>query len=150
MIEYYPVNVTEEILDEIADLARSNHEETSLPGLPFFFDRERYLAANDLGLLTLVVAVDKGEIVGFINVIDHQDPHSKDAKYSLEEGFYVKPQYRSQGVGSSLLKALEDVLEDKGHTTALVLAVPVESAILEEAGFSINKYVYIKRLKQCV
>lgn len=60
------------------------------------------------------VARTDGELLGFVMFTLEQSPYRQDVTRGVVENLYVRPAYRSAGVGTDLLAAAEDALADRG------------------------------------
>ena len=60
------------------------------------------------------MAILNGQTAGFLEASIHQNAHQQFGSAGYIEGWYVKPQYRKNGVGQRLVKAAEDWTFEKG------------------------------------
>jgi len=112
--------VTEQWLD-LADSQRA-HDSHVLAEENRSMAREsvlRHVVADEL-----LVAVERGELLGFVMFTVQTSDFTQDTTRGLVRNIYVAPEHRSQGVGTALLGAAEEELTDRGveHLVLEVMA----------------------------
>lgn len=104
------------------------------------------------GTLKGFLAYKDNKVIGWINVNDaihfhrlktHLTPVIKDRKVALSICFIVHPDYRNQGVATTLLKHAIDVYKEKGYDTMLALPITSDRAI--ELNYRGTKGMYEKQ-----
>lgn len=146
MITYQVEDVNRDLLSEIEPLAANHYKEFSGDD-NFTMDYGLYINLYSLGKMALFTARDGDKLMGYLALIVSEDHKIGGAPFASEEGFYVKPDYRSQGISKSMLEFAEQYCLKTFETEYILMAIPVESSLLTSVGYNIKEYVYIKRLR---
>jgi len=113
-VERPPTEAADAVAEMWVDLAADQRRHGShLLAEP---NRERVREAALRGIATdsLLVAVDDGELVGFVTFAVESGVYEQDVTRGLVENVYVVPDRRGEGVGSALLATAEDRLRERG------------------------------------
>lgn len=86
------------------------------------------------------VAYDEDELVGFILLAVGPVPFTKSAMAATEMAFYVKPDYRDDGVGRKLLRQAENVAKQLGLHKVNMLHLGDSEAAKNEKFYSSQGY----------
>lgn len=73
-----------------------------------------YFQAAESGSLLAVVATDESEVIGYSVYLIVKELHYQTSTIAQNDIFYVKPEFRSRGVGAGLMAYSESLLKDKG------------------------------------
>ncbi|MEF8774979.1 MAG: GNAT family N-acetyltransferase [Haloarculaceae archaeon] len=76
--------------------------------------RIRQAIAEHLVQDRVLVAREDGEVLGFVMYTIERPAYNQDVHRGVVENLYVRPERRSEGIGSALLEAAEDALADQG------------------------------------
>lgn len=125
----------QEIMDRIGiDVFHFNLEETK-ERLADFIEHEKNF---------VFIAIDKnnGDIIGFVTVYEGYALYAEGAFGTMAE-LYVRPQYRSQGIGKMLIQAVKAFGEERGWKRLEVTTPPLPQfdatlAFYERGGFEIS------------
>lgn len=116
MIEYRKVTF-QELLDLGIDAITVDHYQAlSDQVFPLEPDYARYLALDAAGVLANLAAIDSdsGELIGYGIHLIHYHLHYRTSLHSIEDVYYLKPEYRKGMTGVRFLKAQESMLVDLG------------------------------------
>ena len=90
-------------------------------------ERNRSMVADELTRHAvtdrLVVATERGEIVGFVMYALDRGSYEMDVTQGVVENLYVEPESRNEGVGGELLAAAERQLDGLGAETVVLEAM---------------------------
>jgi len=87
----------------------------------------------------LLVARLRGSIVGFVMFTVEEGRYAQDETTGLVENLYVDPEVRRRGIGSALLGAAEERLEESGATVVTIEAMAANEgarAVYAASGYS--------------
>lgn len=141
--------VTEDILEEVRALAEAHYNEVQRgsTNLPFMFHANFYQHLYDTASLDLFTARDEeGKVLGYLALTYQADHKTENGEFASEEGFYVIPEARGQGVGEQLVSAAEAEAKDCG-VNHMFMMFPKESPLMGKLGYNLVEYVYVKRFK---
>lgn len=101
-------------------------------------DYEKYIDLERLGMLTLLVARDKGNIVGYCIDITNTHMHHKHDIYAVNDVFYVKTEYRKSDVPLEFLQCVQQYHRDNGCTAHLLTMMEIHryDKLAKAAGYS--------------
>jgi GNAT superfamily N-acetyltransferase len=139
--------VTEDILEEVRPLAESHYNEVQLEstGLPFVFPADYYQHLYDTASMDLFTARnEEGKVLGYLALTYHADYKTESGEFASEEGFYVIPEARGQGIGEKLISAAEAEAKDCS-VNHMFMMFPKESPLMGKLGYDLAEYVYVKR-----
>ncbi|MDE2471866.1 MAG: GNAT family N-acetyltransferase [Bradyrhizobium sp.] len=104
------------ILREILPLIRKDWEENGIgrEAVPLVLDYDRYLNYDLAGILQLVTARSHGALVGYIMGYVHTHIDHADIPWTHLTWYWLYPEYRGNGVGHAMLKAMETFLRASG------------------------------------
>lgn len=93
---------------------------------------------------------ENGELIGFVTVYEGFALYAEGAFGTMAE-LYVKPSYRSQGIGKMLIQALKDFGDQRGWKRLEVTTPPLPQfdatlAFYEREGFEISGGRKLKRV----
>ncbi len=133
----------QEIMDRIGiDAFHFDHEETKMR-LAEFIEQEKNF---------VFVAQDNenGELIGFVTVYEGFALYAEGAFGTMAE-LYVRPSYRSQGIGNMLIQAVKDFSDKRGWKRLEVTTPPLPQfdatlAFYEREGFEISGGRKLKRV----
>lgn len=104
--------------------------------------RIRQSIAEHLVQDRVLVARENGEILGFVMFTFERPAYKQDLFRGVIENLYVRPERRSEGIGSALLEAAEDALTDQG-LDAITLEVMAQNdgarRFYRRAGYEIRR-----------
>lgn len=112
-------------------------------------DWDAYLDLEEKGLLKVFTAREEGILVGYFVAICRNHIHYKDHLFAYNDVVYLKPEYRSTGVGPSLITFAENCLKDDGVSVLVVNTKrhkPFDS-LLDRLGFTHIENIYSKLLR---
>ena len=78
----------------------------------------------------LLVARLEDETVGFASFTVEQGTFELDTTRGMLSNLYVRPDYRGEGIGTALLEATEEALEDRGVDVVALEAMAANEAAL--------------------
>ncbi len=103
-------------------------------------------AVEEQGRLRTFVAMEEDEAIGYYMVATYPHPH-KDVVTAREECFYVKPEYRGQGVCTELFSKVEEWLRDQEVEIFFVtVKFGQTDSLITKLGFEPEETVYKKYL----
>lgn len=146
MITHHVEVVDRGFLSEIEPLVSSHYEEFS-GDASFTMAYDLYEELYSLGKMEIFTAREEGRVIGYLAIIIGEDHKIGNEPFASEEGFYVKPEYRNQGLSKKILKFAEEYCSSELGLSYILVALPVESSLLTSVGYNIKEYVHIKRLK---
>jgi ribosomal protein S18 acetylase RimI-like enzyme len=103
--------------------------DTDLPGLEWDGEYTRYrqvyrqtYADTERGARIMLVAVAEGAVVGqvFVQLASAETRYADGARRAYLYALRVRPGWRGQGLGTSLVEAAEDALLARGFATAVI------------------------------
>lgn len=133
----------QEIMDRIGiDVFHFDLEETKTR-LAEFIEQEK-------NFVFVVQDNENGELIGFVTVYEGFTLYAEGAFGTMAE-LYVKPSYRSQGIGKMLIQALKDFGDQRGWKRLEVTTPPLPQfdttlAFYEREGFEISGGRKLKRV----
>ncbi|MBN21315.1 MAG: hypothetical protein CL678_08520 [Bdellovibrionaceae bacterium] len=109
LIRFKKENITEELIKEISETLQAYWDEaTEFPEMEMKPRWEKYLWMEEQGAYQCYTARDKGRLVGYVGyIISHTLHYGDDVQVATSDVLYVKPEARLQGIGKSLLMAVE-------------------------------------------
>lgn len=113
------------LVDLWVDLAAGQRQHNSHLQAEGNRDRIRETLARQIALSEVRVARQNGRIVGFVSYTIEGSTFARSATKGLIQNIYVVPELRGIGVGSQLLTAAEETLDESG---ADVVALEVMAA----------------------
>lgn len=115
MIEYN-VESTAECLEEIKPLLENNHEELSFNKdiIELSPDYDKYISLENLGMAHLITVRDDKVLVGYAVTLCVDNFQYKDHKFAVNNVMYLNKDYRSQGVGTGLIRYMENFYKNLG------------------------------------
>jgi GNAT superfamily N-acetyltransferase len=142
--------VAQQVLDDgLALFIRHNDEQIHDPDSPLDIDRDRYLLADNMGILRAFACRDNGVLVGYACFCLNFSLRHKTRYEATEDSLYLAPEYRGSTIGVRFLKFIEAELVRDGvdlirqHThpgTAL-------DRILPKMGYTHTHNEYEKKVK---
>ena len=111
-------------------------------------DFDKYLKMEELGVHYIVLAYTDEAIVGYCSMFCSESPHTKDLT-SLTDSMYILKEYRSLGLGTSMLAKAEEeaLLRGCRHMMVTFKNSQPHPNIVEELGFFSYETVYSKKLE---
>jgi len=103
-------------LDELIPLLQNhweeiaNHQDT----VPLDPDWDKYLAMDDSGAMSVVVARENGRVIGYFISFIHHHMHYRSTLYAYNDILYVDPSRRKGTVAYRMFKFAMTVLVDRG------------------------------------
>lgn len=100
-------------------------------------DWDTYRVLTDHERCIAVVAWDGDEIVGYTVAFLYPHPHYKDCIVAANDLFYVRPEYRRQGVASMMISFMEEQAAAYGATVHTMHMKPYHdfSTLMERLGY---------------
>lgn len=121
---------------DAAALLAEYGEESALAGLPVPKPHEpTYLQLEANAGFHLIVALDKGELIGFATILIYLNPHYS-TKLAVTESLFVRRPKRKTGAGIQLIKCCEEIAQAAG-AAGLLVSAPMEGSlgrVLENRG----------------
>lgn len=120
-------------------LAELSDESSSFPGL----DRTRLRdhLSRDMDGFTAFLATDAGSPIGVVTVAEAVAVYA-DGRYGIISELYIEPEYRSQGVGAQLLRAVQSEARSRGWSRIEVTAPPGSRWDRSVAFYKQNGFVF--------
>jgi len=152
MIEYAEESFENVLMDFMTllpeHMAEMNYFQKN--GAKFDPDYTKYMRGQDAGHFLLVTAKDKGVLIGYIVFYVDSPVRFKSTIYAKEDLYYVKPEYRRQGIAKRLFAEAEILLKE--YNVDFMLATTKtyldRSGLLEGAGFECYEKVFGKKIKE--
>jgi len=149
----YKEDSFEEILLDFNLLLKDHMAEMNyfqLNGAKFDPDYRKYIRGQDAGHFLLVTAKDSGVLVGYIVFYVDSPVRFQSTIYAKEDLYYVRPEYRRQGIAKRLFEEAEILLKE--YNVDFMLATTKtyldRSGLLEGAGFECYERVFGKKIKE--
>lgn len=152
MIEYAEESFENVLMDFMTllpeHMAEMNYFQKN--GAKFDPDYAKYMRGQDAGHFLLVTAKDEGVLIGYIVFYVDTPVRFKSTIYAKEDLYYVKPEYRRQGIAKRLFAEAEILLKE--YNVDFMLATTKtyldRSGLLEGAGFECYEKVFGKKIKE--
>lgn len=117
---------------------------------PIDFHWPQYLALEHVKQIVLVTARNGAELAGFVLYVVSPHPHHKTIMMASCDTLAVRPEYRSMGIGRSLINAAEPMLLACGavrvmHSFRLIYREEV-APLFPKLGFEPYEVVYSREL----
>lgn len=114
--------------------------------IPLDVDFETYERLNDLQSLICFTARKNNKLIGYNSFFISKSMHSKNSLQAFQDAVYIHKDYR--GFGRSFFKYSDGVLKNNNVQVCYhsVKAHKNYGKMLEEIGYSIEDYIYMKRL----
>lgn len=109
--------------------------------------RESILRATVDG--RVLVAEDQERLIGLVEFAIEHGRYAQDAVRGSIQNLYVRPEYRNDGLGSSLLDRAEDRLEERGVDVLAIEAMAENTAALRfyrERGYTDHRVELERRI----
>lgn len=142
----------EDCFSDIIKMVESHYKEISFFSdfaYKFNPDIEQYKALEKHNLLFIFCAYDvDGSIIGYNIYTVSNHPHCKNQKVAIQDLFFVKPEFRKQGIGLGLIKEAEEYFGHIG-VNFIIQAASVKkdfSSLLLNRGYKLLDILYIKEL----
>lgn len=117
----YQEEMFEDIIDEIKPILDihwselANHKDTR----PLDVDYGSYINLNKMGVWKVFTVRDEGELIGYLSFVFGQNYHYKNWKYATNDVYYLKKEYRKQGIGFKMFEETEQWLKDQNVKSAV-------------------------------
>lgn len=139
------------VYDEVEPLLIEHYEEIAhrKDKIKFNPDRERYRMLEGAGVLHIVVARDKGELVGYFVSFIAPHLHYQETTVAQNDVLFVRKDYRGSSVALRLFQFAEAKLKELG-VDCVVLHMKVDypfEKFAEALNYKKFEYNYIKYLE---
>ncbi len=136
------------VIDEILPIFTDHFEETDTYGGKVLLAPlvSAYKVLDDEGVLSVITARDDGVIVGYYISVVSPHMHYGNDLFSINDTFYLKPEYRHGKLASALLSYAEEVLKAMG-ASVMILSMKVDypyESLCDYQGFKKIEYNYAK------
>jgi len=113
-----------DILDELKPLLTEHWEEIALykDKIKLSPDYERYLMADDVGVLHILTARDDEKLIGYFISFVQPHVHYMDNTFAINDVLFIHPSYRKGSVGYKLFKHAEKSLKAIGVDVIMIHA----------------------------
>lgn len=144
----YAVEPLAECLEEMKPILRQHYEEVAMykDKIELNPDYTKYLAMSDLGILHVVTARLKGELIGYFISVLSPHIHYSDHTYAVNDILFIKEEYRYSGVGVTMFKYAEKQLKELGVSVITIhmkTALPFD-ALCQGLGYDYAERQYTK------
>ena len=102
------------VLTEGAALFARHADEQVHSDLPLDIDHDRYLLADDLGILRVFTVRDETRLIGYACFCVQFSLRHKTSLQATEDSLYLAPEYRKGTTGVRFIKFIENVLSLEG------------------------------------
>lgn len=109
-------------IKDLQPLLQDHYEEIALlkDKIKLNPDFDRYVALEEAGALSMVIARIEGEVVGYQISFIYPHIHYQDHLIGVNDIFYVTPEFRKTGLAEELLSRTENILKDKGVSVTVL------------------------------
>lgn len=108
-------------------------------------DFDKYLKMEEMGVHFIVVAHTDKELVGYNSMFVSPSPHTRELT-ALTDTIFIKKEYRSEGLGSELIRVAEIEAKERGAKNIMVTFKndSPHPEIVKDLGFFSYETIYAK------
>lgn len=111
-------------------------------------DYEQYIKGQKVGFFELITATDDDVLVGYIVFMVCPHIRFKSTITASEDLYYVKPEYRRQGIATQLFAKMEETLKKRNVEYIFATAKSYEdrSGLLKQSGYVQRENQFVKKI----
>jgi len=117
-------------------------------GFEFKPDYLKYMKLQEVGVLTVLTCRSNKELIGYTFFNIFNGIRFPDCKTAREDLYYIKPEFRGQGLGKKLFIETEKLLKEKGANQVIFTTKTYQdySHIFESLGYEFYEKQFSKKL----
>jgi len=134
--------------DELLNPHMTEINITKRYGFEFKPDYLRYIKMQEAGVLTVLTCRNDKELIGYTFFNIFNGIRFPDCKIAREDLYYIKPEFRGQGLGKKLFIETEKLLKEKGANQVIFTTKTYQdySHIFESLGYEFYEKQFSKKL----